>query len=77
MRIFLLFVFMVFSIPAIANNLDPALAPEFQGIKDEVEFRALVNCLTETDNECVVPIIFIMSGSEDKWFSITGAEVPD
>ena len=25
-------------------------------------------------SQCVAPIIFILSGSEDKWFSVTGAE---
>jgi hypothetical protein len=24
--------------------------------------------------DCVAPIIFILSGSEDKWFAVTGAE---
>ena len=24
--------------------------------------------------QCVAPIIFVMSGSEDKWFSVTGGE---
>ncbi len=24
--------------------------------------------------QCVAPIIFVMSGSEDKWFAVTGAE---
>jgi hypothetical protein len=24
--------------------------------------------------QCVAPIIFVLSGSEDKWFSVTGAE---
>ena len=26
---------------------------------------------------CVAPIVFILSGSEDKWFSVTGAESGD
>ena len=25
-------------------------------------------------NQCVAPIIFVLSGSEDKWFSVTGFE---
>ena len=25
---------------------------------------------------CVAPIIFVLSGSEDKWFAVTGAEIP-
>jgi len=28
----------------------------------------------ELPDDCVAPIIFIMSGSEDKWFSVMGAE---
>jgi hypothetical protein len=24
--------------------------------------------------QCVAPIIFVLSGSEDKWFAVTGAE---
>jgi hypothetical protein len=26
-------------------------------------------------SDCVAPIIFILSGSEDKWFAVTGAEI--
>jgi hypothetical protein len=28
----------------------------------------------ELPKSCVAPVIFILSGSEDKWFSVTGAE---
>jgi len=28
----------------------------------------------ELPSDCIAPIIFIMSGSEDKWFSVMGAE---
>ena len=33
-----------------------------------------IDAHVELPEDCVAPIIFIMSGSEDKWFSVTGAE---
>ena len=82
---------------------DPIVPPDLQGINDEAEFRALVSCLTEDDQDqvvqvhvltegfpatvtgdcqinahielpdpCIAPTIFVMAGSEDKWFAVTG-----
>ncbi len=85
---------------------DPSVPPELRGINDEKEFRAVVSCLSESDDgtqvttvnittggfpssregdsnidakvklpkACVAPIVFVMSGKEDLWFSVTGAE---
>ena len=33
-----------------------------------------INAFVTLPNPCVAPIIFVMSGSEDKWFAVTGAE---
>lgn len=33
-----------------------------------------IDTTVELPTDCVAPIIFIMSGSEDKWFAVTGAE---
>src|SRR3989442_3355572 len=33
-----------------------------------------IDALLGLPSQCVAPIIFILSGSEDKWFSVTGAE---
>lgn len=36
-----------------------------------------IDAQLDLPDDCVAPIIFIMSGSEDKWFSVTGAETSD
>jgi hypothetical protein len=44
----------------------PATTTGNSDIKAKVEFPS----------PCVAPIIFILSGSEFKWFSVTGFEAP-
>jgi hypothetical protein len=74
MKKILFFVILFFALPVLAGELDP---------NDQLEFRALVGCLSEAktsfnnSNVCVAPIIYIMSGLESKWFSVTGAEIGD
>ena|SRR2546425_3056413 len=34
-----------------------------------------INAFVSLPKQCVAPIIFILAGSEDLWFSVTGAEV--
>lgn len=94
------------SVKGLVFSNDPIVPPEKRGTNDEAEFRALVSCITETDDgkismtkimsngfpatttgnaeiktqltlptACVAPVIFIMAGSEDKWFAVTGAEL--
>jgi hypothetical protein len=84
---------------------DPSVPPRLRGINDEDQFRAVVSCLTEEDDEhvgtaniftqgfpatrsgnafinariklpdtCVAPIVFVVSGDEDDWFTVTGIE---
>ena len=33
-----------------------------------------IDTFVSLPGQCVAPIIFVLSGSEDKWFSVTGAE---
>jgi hypothetical protein len=87
---------------------DDKVPPELQGINDEAEFRAVVTCLTETEDDqvelatvvsegfkatidgdshidaqlelpdpCIRPVVFVISGKEDKWFAVTGVEVEE
>ena len=87
---------------------DPKVPPALQGINDEKEFRGLVSCLTETEDEevvlvnvmtegfpasidgdskidaqielpdpCIAPVVFVLAGSEVKWFAVTGVEVEE
>ncbi|MDD4973829.1 MAG: hypothetical protein PHY93_05730 [Bacteriovorax sp.] len=83
MRKLLFFAVLLFSLPILANELDPILSPGHHKINDQAEFRALVSCLSEAKtsiknpNACIAPIIYIMSGLEAKWFSVTGADVGD
>lgn len=34
-----------------------------------------IDTSVQLPSDCVAPIIFILSGSEDKWFAVTGAEI--
>jgi len=36
--------------------------------------NADINTMVTLPNPCVAPIVFVMSGSEDKWFSVAGFE---
>ena len=33
-----------------------------------------INTTVGLPGSCVAPIVFVLSGSEDKWFAVTGAE---
>jgi len=33
-----------------------------------------INTIVSLPGSCVAPIVFVLSGSEDKWFAVTGAE---
>jgi len=33
-----------------------------------------INAMVELPNPCVAPIVFVLSGSEDKWFAVIGHE---
>jgi hypothetical protein len=33
-----------------------------------------IDTFVSLPGQCVAPIVFVLSGSEDKWFSVTGAE---
>ena len=33
-----------------------------------------INAKVELPNPCVAPIVFVLAGSEDKWFAVTGFE---
>ena len=35
---------------------------------------AEINTFISLPGQCIAPIIFVLSGSEDKWFSVTGGE---
>lgn len=35
---------------------------------------SVIDTYVQLPAQCVAPIIFVMSGSEDKWFAVTGAE---
>lgn len=39
--------------------------------------NARIRTTIELPNPCVAPIVFVMSGSEDKWFSVTGNEAEE
>lgn len=36
-----------------------------------------IDATVELPNPCVAPIVFVLAGSEDKWFSVTGFEAEE
>jgi hypothetical protein len=36
-----------------------------------------IDARIELPNPCVAPIVFVLAGSEDKWFAVTGFESPE
>jgi hypothetical protein len=38
---------------------------------------SFIHAKIELPNPCVAPIVMVLAGSEDKWFSITGIEIGD
>jgi hypothetical protein len=39
--------------------------------------NAEIDTTVALPNPCVAPIVFILAGSEDKWFAVTGFEAPE
>src|SRR5262245_6773489 len=37
--------------------------------------NAEIDAVVALPNPCVAPLVFVMAGSEDKWFSVTGMEI--
>jgi hypothetical protein len=37
--------------------------------------NSVINEKLTLPSSCIAPVIFVMSGSEDKWFAVTGAEL--
>jgi hypothetical protein len=52
---------LMISVRGLVFTNDPEVPPELRGINDETAFR-------------VAPIIFVISGDEEHWFAVTGAE---
>jgi hypothetical protein len=42
-----------------------------------VEGDSTIDTTVTLPNPCVAPIVFVLSGSEDKWFSVTGFEAEE
>jgi hypothetical protein len=47
------------------------------GFPAGVKGNSNIDAQLDLPDDCVAPIIFIMSGSEDKWFSVMGAETSE
>jgi hypothetical protein len=39
-----------------------------------VNGNSFIDQKLDLPNPCVAPIVFVMAGSEDKWFAVTGFE---
>ncbi len=47
------------------------------GFKATPTGDAHIDARIQLPAQCVAPIVFVLSGSEDKWFAVTGAEVSE
>jgi hypothetical protein len=48
-----------------------------QGFPATEEGNAFIDAQIELPNPCVAPIVMVLAGSEDKWFSMTGFEAEE
>jgi hypothetical protein len=44
------------------------------GFPASVDGNSFIDQTLELPNPCIAPIVFVMAGSEDKWFAVTGFE---
>ncbi|HEV8200699.1 MAG TPA: hypothetical protein VGS03_11820 [Candidatus Polarisedimenticolia bacterium] len=44
------------------------------GFPADVNGNSFIDAKIDLPNPCVAPIVFVMAGSEDKWFAVTGFE---
>jgi len=54
----------------VVNVVTPGFAATTDGDSD-------IDAQLELPETCVAPIVFVLSGSEDKWFSVTGMEAEE
>jgi len=47
---------------------------ETEGFKADAEGNSFIDAKIELPNPCVAPVVFVMAGSEEKWFAVTGFE---
>lgn len=45
-----------------------------EGFPADSDGNAFIDAKIELPSPCVAPIVFVMAGSEDKWFAVTGFE---
>jgi hypothetical protein len=48
-----------------------------QGFKATESGDSNIDAHVDLPNPCVAPIVFVLAGSEDKWFAVTGFESPE
>lgn len=47
---------------------------ETEGFPADEEGNSYIDATIDLPNPCVAPIVFVMAGSEEKWFAVTGFE---
>jgi hypothetical protein len=48
-----------------------------EGFKATPAGDSLIDAHVELPNPCVAPIVFVLAGSEDKWFAVSGVETEE
>ena len=48
-----------------------------KGFLSTPDGNSFIDDTLDLPNPCIAPIVFVMSGSEDKWFAVTGIETED
>jgi hypothetical protein len=48
-----------------------------EGFPASTSGDAEIDAMVELPSPCIAPIVFVIAGSEDKWFAVTGAETEE
>jgi len=48
-----------------------------QGFPATVTGNCQIHAKIELPDPCIAPVVFVMAGSEDKWFAVTGVELAE
>ena len=51
------------------------VAVETEGFPATIDGNSSIDAQIELPDPCIAPVVFVLAGSEDKWFAVTGVEV--
>jgi hypothetical protein len=60
-----------------AAGTTPTVNVVTKGFPANMQGDSFIDAHVQLPNPCVAPVVFVLAGSEDKWFSVTGFESAD